>query len=383
MPVNEQEVDDSLKMPADEASSANDSYDSETRLYALVERLLTCEAVIALPISERYQLAGQVAEVPACHATLTERLLDGISNCSSEGGALNALYVLETWRELVPGFARDLPVQRLELAAENSCHLRVQDAVLQGKRPSEWDMAEQAPSIVLQDSNLPYEAGGSESAGDNSHNDVFWAAQQAVSKGVHVVSSGARTLSNAMANSVPGSGASMEDESRRENAFGDRVQSAVDTVTRHIDSGLHTAQKRIVDKGVMGAVTDATVGTVDLLHGFVGKASGHVAGGVTDVMDWVAPVNEQIAVVEVDIEVPRLIGTSGTLGLRIDGGAVVGITAQQAEEFGWRTGDHILAVNDVETSDQAAVLSGIVAAKKALLSNHLPMRFRVARQSTS
>ena len=88
------------------------------QLYTMVDRLTGMQRIVALPIAERFALAGKVAAVPDEHKRLVEKLASTVATSMTESGALNALYLLEACRELVPGFKELVPEGRLEQAAK-------------------------------------------------------------------------------------------------------------------------------------------------------------------------------------------------------------------------------------------------------------------------
>ncbi|CAE6914234.1 unnamed protein product [Symbiodinium natans] len=98
----------------------------------MVDRILSSQRMLVLPLSDRYSLAGKVAAVPDEHGRLIERLASATATSFSE----RAVYV---YQELVPGFKEKIPEGRVEQAAELSPHSRAKDYVLKGHRPPECD----------------------------------------------------------------------------------------------------------------------------------------------------------------------------------------------------------------------------------------------------
>ncbi|CAE7938043.1 unnamed protein product [Symbiodinium sp. KB8] len=119
------------------------------QVYTMVDRIIGSQRILALPLSDRYSLAGKVAAVPDEHGRLIERLASAVATSFSEVGALNALYLMDICKDLVPGFKDKIPEGRLEKAAELSPHSRAKDFVLQGQKPPEWARAEQDRGTVI------------------------------------------------------------------------------------------------------------------------------------------------------------------------------------------------------------------------------------------
>ncbi|CAE8606355.1 unnamed protein product, partial [Polarella glacialis] len=111
------------------------------QLFTTIDRIVASQRILSLPIADRFVLAGKVAALPAEHGRVVERLASAVATSMSEAGALNALYVLEICREIVPGFKEAIPAGRLESAAALSAHRRAQAVVLMGEKPKEWEEA--------------------------------------------------------------------------------------------------------------------------------------------------------------------------------------------------------------------------------------------------
>lgn len=164
------------------------------QFFHLVNAFFSCPKVLAIGSTQKHALANQVAGVPFLHPPLAERLTTYIIDCMEEekaaadkaaaekaaaektptdkkeepaspvrkatdssvtkgegtppppASSLNALYLLETFTELVPKFGDLVATDLLHHAAVHcqSAHSRVQAAILHGQRPSEWEKASQA-----------------------------------------------------------------------------------------------------------------------------------------------------------------------------------------------------------------------------------------------
>eukprot|EP00928_Gymnodinium_smaydae_P029544 TRINITY_DN22215_c0_g1_i1.p1 TRINITY_DN22215_c0_g1~~TRINITY_DN22215_c0_g1_i1.p1 ORF type:complete len:243 (+),score=65.86 TRINITY_DN22215_c0_g1_i1:57-785(+) len=128
----------------DEGEAIGLSLGPALQLTSMVTKLLASPRLVALPISGRYALAGRVAAAPAEHAGLVERLACHAATAPDEISALNALYLLDVCKELVPGFAARIPAERLQKAAELSPYARVKAALLDETPPAEWEAARNA-----------------------------------------------------------------------------------------------------------------------------------------------------------------------------------------------------------------------------------------------
>ncbi|CAE7615733.1 unnamed protein product [Symbiodinium pilosum] len=340
------------------------------QVYTMVDRILSSPRILALPLSDRYTLAGKVAAVPDEHARLIERLASAIATAFSEAGALNALYLIEICKELVPGFKDKLPEGRLEKAAELTPHQRAKDFVLQNQRPLEWDLRadEQKPAVILlpeEDTDLLTETG-------RAVGDATKFVGGAAFGGVGLVTDTLGITKNA------------EDKlaSTAEDAV-DLVGSGVSSVVGAVDQGLDGTAKDLQRKGVVGAVGDGVADAVDIVSDFVSDTVTGIADGVHGILNFATGTDEKAVPVQethlVKIVIAELIGAEKTLGLRIESRVVTAFTREQAARFGWRLGDCILAVGRQRVPTQEALLAGIASCKEALRTNGTPIEFLVER----
>jgi hypothetical protein len=346
------------------------------KLYAVVDQLVANPRLIALPVAQRYALAGQVAAVPTEHARLIERLAAHVGTSLSENGALNALFVFDVCKDLVPGFAAAIPPGRLEQSAELSPHERVRSAVLQGQVPPEWEEAKHraTPSSVVllgqEEPNLISKAG--RAVGD---------ATKLVS-GVALGRVGFVTDSLGITRNAEGTLAG-----KAEGAV-DLVGQSVGTVVDTIDGGLEGTTDDVNEKGVVGAVGDGVADAVDMVTDLVGDAVNGIAGGVRKSLNFLARDQDSsrygggaslYQTHRVAIVVGELFGEERSLGLRIENRVVTSFTKPDAERLGWKLGDCIAGVGQSEVSTQDDLLAAIAEGKVKLKTSGTPIRFLVER----
>ncbi|OLP93138.1 hypothetical protein AK812_SmicGene24978 [Symbiodinium microadriaticum] len=212
------------------------------QVYTMVDRIIGSQRILALPLSDRYSLAGKVAAVPDEHGRLIERLASAVATSFSEVGALNALYLMDICKDLVPGFKDKIPEGRLEKAAELSPHSRAKDFVLQGQKPPEWARAEQDRGTVIL---LPEE-----------ETDLLTETGRAVGDATKFVG-GAAFGGVGLVTDTLGITKNAEDKlaSTAEDAV-DLVGSGVSSVVGAVDQGLDGTAKDLQHKGVVGTVGD-------------------------------------------------------------------------------------------------------------------------------
>lgn len=344
------------------------------QLYGIVDRFVGSPRLIALPTEQRFALAGKVAAIPSEHARLVERLASSVATSATEAGALNALYLLETCRELVPGFGDAVPEGRLGKAAELSPHGRVQAAVLLGEKPAEWAQAQQRgaqSSVILldqgeeDDPGLVYEAG-------RAVGDATKFVGGAALGGVGLVADTLGVTENA-------EGALAEAAEDAVDIVGDGVNAVVDG----IDTGISGTATDIQEKGLAGTVGDGMADAVDMVADFVGDAVHGIAGGVRGALDYLSGEGGDghpgIATHKVAIVVAELFGEERSLGLRLENRVVTKFTKPEAEGLGWRLGDCIVAVGPGVVATQDGMLAAIARAKEALKAEGTPIRFIVER----
>lgn len=311
------------------------SISAVAQLYDLLDRMVDTPRILALSTSQRYALAGKVAELPDEQPRVIERLASHIATSMVESSALNALCLLEACRELVPGFAQKIPEGRLEQAARLSLHERVQSAVLLGQKPSEWEKAEKQP------------------------------AQPAI-----VLLSG------------------QEPQEGPLDVLGDTVTTALGS----IDSGIDGTADDLVEKGLVRTLGDSMCDTVDIMTDFVGDAVGGIAGSVKDALDWVssdtlgagpapAPLAppRQHSTHRVAVVVTELFGHERSIGIGLENRIVTKFTRSEAESLGWRIGDCIVGVGARLVPTQESMLVAIGDAKETLKADGSPIRFLVER----
>ncbi|CAE7263015.1 unnamed protein product [Symbiodinium sp. CCMP2592] len=340
------------------------------QVYTMVDRIISSQRILALPLSDRYSLAGKVAAVPDEHGRLIERLASAVATSFSEAGALNALYLMDICKDLVPGFKAKIPDGRLEKAAELSPHSRAKDFVLQGQKPPEWARAEQDKGTVIL---LPEE-----------ETDLLTETGRAVGDATKFVG-GAAFGGVGLVTDTLGITKNAEDKlaSTAEDAV-DLVGSGVSSVVGAVDQGLDGTAKDLQRKGVVGAVGDGVADAVDIVSDFVSDTVTGIADGVHGILNFATGTEEGAAVPVqethlVKIVIAELFGAEKTLGLRIESRVVTAFTKEEAVRLGWRLGDCILAVGRQRVPTQEALLAGISGCKEALRMNGTPIEFLVER----
>jgi len=345
------------------------------QVHAMVEQMINSPKIVALNVEQRYSLAGKVASVPVEHARLIERLLAGVSSAMTEGGALNALYILEVCQELVSGFKEKVPEDRIKKAAELSPHSKVQAAVMLGQKPEEWEKAKNrtAPTSVLlfpeveEDKGIIYDAG-------RAVGDATKFVGGAALGGVGLVTDAIGVTDNA----EDGLATAAEDAV---DIVGDGVNAVVDGV----DTGITGTADDLAEKGVAGTLGDGIADSVDIVTDFVGDAVQGIAGGVHAALNFLTGEEEgepHMATHKVAIVVAELFGEERTLGLRLENRVVTKFTKTEAEALGWRLGDCIVGLGTGPVKNQEELLAAISVAKEALKSKGIPMRFIVERLGT-
>jgi len=301
------------------------------------------------------------------------KLASTVATSISEAGALNALYVLDIAKELVPGFREKIPEGRLEKAAELSPHPRAQAAVLKGEKPREWARADQAnPSQVIL---LPQEE-------EEEESDLLTETGRAVGDATKFVGSAAFGGVGLVTDTLGiTEGAEEELGNTAEDAV-DLLGDGVHTVVSTLDHGLDGTADDLHRKGVVGAVGDGMADAVDMVSDFARDAVMGVAGGVQGLLDFVADSDQKPQAPEshmVAIVVAELFGEERSLGLRIENRVITNFTKQEAAKLGWRLGDCIVGVNTQQATSQEVMLAGIAQAKEALKQSGTPIRFLVER----
>lgn len=350
-----------------------------TQLYTTLERFVGMSRLMALPIADRYALAGKVAAVPEEHPRIVERLASQVATSLSENGALNALYILETCKELVPGFQNVVPAGRLEKAAELSPHSKVQAAVLLGEKPPEWEAAlkQNAPMTVmivpqvtsdddeLPDKGIVYDAG-------RAVGDVTKFVGSAAMGGVGLVSDTLGITDGAEDDMADGAVEAV-------NLVGDGANLFVDS----IDQGLGGTAADFEEKGVAGTVEDGMKDSLDLMKGFATDAVLGIADGVRSALDWVANDDEESPTSpqthKVVIVVSELFGEERSLGLRLENRVITKFTKPEAERLGWRLGDCIIGVGTRLVTSHDDMLVAIGTGKEAMKNSGTALRFLVER----
>lgn len=345
-------------------------------LYSVIDRFVATPRVIALPVAQRFALAGKFAAVPDEHRRIVEKLASSVATSVTEAGALNALYLLETCKELVPGFDKAMPEGRLQSAAELSPHQRVQAAVLLDQKPPEWSQAaqQQAPSQVVL-----FNTDGEEDFEDKG---LVYDAGRVVGDGAKFVG-GAALGGVGLVTDTLGLTKGAEDDlaDTAEDAV-DIVGDAANAVVDTLDSGLDGTAQDFEKKGVAGAVGDGVADAADLMTDFVGGAVEGIAGGVRSALDFLAGDEQaqgasqmhRVAIVQ-----GELFGEERSLGLRIENRIVTALTKPQAAKLGWRIGDCIIGVGEKPVASQEAMLAVIAEKKEALKCLGAPIRFLVER----
>jgi len=344
------------------------------QLYTTVERILNSQRILSLPLQDRYALAGKVAAVPEEFPRLIERLASNVATAFTEASALNALYLLEICKELVPGFKDQIPEKRFETAAELSMHPRAKEFVLQGQRPSEWARGEKQTGTLIimpeqeEETDLVTETGRAVS-------DATKFVGGTAFGGVGLVTDTLGITKNAEEHLTYGA----------EEAV-DLVGHGVSNVVDAVDYGLDGTAKDLQRKGVVGAVGDGVADAVDIVSDFVSDTVTGIADGVHGMLNFATGSEETSAprgaVQEthlVKIVIAELIGTERTLGLRIENRVITAFTKPEATRFGWRLGDVIQAVARQRTPTQDVLLEKIGTFKEALRTNGTPMEFLVER----
>lgn len=350
------------------------------KLYAVVDQVIKAPAIIALPTEQRFALAGKAAAVPSEHARLVERLASNVATFETETGALNALYLFETFKELVPGFKDAVPEGRLEKAAELSPHPRVQAAVTLGEKPQEWARAaqESTPSVILldgedeEDTSLIGEAGRAVGDATKFVGGGLLGGVGLVTDTLGVTEGAEDTLADAAEEAV--------------DMVGDSVNAVVDgfdKVVDGLDDGISGTARDIQVKGVAGTLGDGMADAVDMVTDFVGDTVHGIAGGVRGALDFLtgeqpAP-SGQLATHKVAIVIAELFGEERSLGLRLENRVVTKFTKPEAEKLGWRLGDCVVAVGAQVVRSQDEMLQAIGVGKEALKASGTALRFIVER----
>lgn len=345
------------------------------KLYATVDQLIASPRLVALRIAQRYALAGQVAAVPGEHPRLVERLASAVATSWSEVGALNALYLLETCKELVPGFGDAIPADRLAKAAELSPHQRVQDAIRLGQQPPEWEAAktqQAAPHVVLFNHD-----------DEEEDIDLLCEAGRAVGDGAKFLGASAFGGVGLVTDTL-GLTRGAEDD------YADTAEDAVDLLGHGVGSVLDTYNDGVDgtaddfhEKGFFGAVDDGMADAVDIVTDFAGDAVHGIAGGVHSVLSFFAGEDEEATPLypthKLMVSVAELFGEERSLGLRIENRVVTFFTKPEAASLGWVLGDCILGVGQTPTHTQDDLLAQIAVTKEALKNSGTPIRFIVER----
>lgn len=343
------------------------------QLYTTVDRILNSQRILSLPLADRYSLAGKVAAVPAEFGRLIERLASHVATAFNEAGALNALYLLEICKELVPGFKEKIPEKRFETAVELSMHPRAKDFVLQGQRPSEWSRGEQQTGTLI---IMPEE----------EHTDLLTETGRAVGDATKFVG-GAAFGGVGLVTDTLGITKNAEDHLIKgaEDAV-DFVSHGVGSVVDAVDNGLDGTAKELQRKGVVGAVGDGVADAVDIVSDFVSDTVSGIADGVHGMLNFATGSDDASGAAAgvqethlVKIVIAELIGAERTLGLRIENRVITAFTKPEAARFGWRLGDVIQAVARQRTPTQEVLLEKIGSFKEALRTNGTPMEFLVER----
>eukprot|EP00933_Yihiella_yeosuensis_P061747 TRINITY_DN64586_c0_g1_i1.p1 TRINITY_DN64586_c0_g1~~TRINITY_DN64586_c0_g1_i1.p1 ORF type:complete len:440 (-),score=109.66 TRINITY_DN64586_c0_g1_i1:84-1403(-) len=349
------------------------SVSEAAQLYQTVDRIISSRRILALPLADRYALAGKVAAVPAEHGRLVEKLASSVATSISEAGSLNALYLLEICKELVPKFKEAIPEGRLEKAAELSPHSRAQAAVLLGEKPKEWELADKqgGGQVVMmlpqdhyeEDEGIVTEAGRAVGDATKFVGGAAFGGVGLITDTLGITDDAENELAETAEDAV--------------DLVGDGVNAVVDTVGEGIDG---TADD-FAEKGVVGAVEDGMADAVDLVSDFVDNAMHGIAGGVRDALDWVsgeeAPQNYSTH--KVAVVVGELFGEERSLGLRLENRVVTRFTKPEAQRLGWKLGDCIMGVNLVQVNTQDEMLAQIAQHKEALKTSGTPIRFLVER----
>jgi len=341
------------------------------QVFTMVDRILSSQRILSLPLADRYSLAGKVAAVPEEHGRLIERLASSVATSFSEAGALNALYILDICKELVPGFKEKIPAGRLEQAAELATHSRAKGFVLQGQRPQEWARADQQKGTVIlvpdqeEETDLLTETG-------RAVGDATKFVGGAAFGGVGLVTDTLGITKNA-------------EEKLASTAEGavDLVGEGVSSVVGAVDQGLDGTAKDLQRKGVVGTVGDGIADTVDIVSDFVSDTVTGIADGVHGILNFASGTEDKTLPPQqthlVKIVVAELLGAEKTLGLRIENRVITAFTKDEAMRFGWRLGDCILVVSRQRVETQEALLAGISSSKEALRMGGTPMEFLVER----
>jgi len=345
------------------------------QVYSMLDKIIAMQRVFALPVAERFALAGKVAAVPDEHARIAERLASAVGTSVGASGALNALYVLEACQELVPGFKEHITQERLAKAAELSPHDSVKGAVLRGEKPPQWEKAAAAsPSavVLLQQPDDDEDEGLLTGAG-RAVGDATRFVGGAAFGGVGMVTDKLGLTSNA-------EDALAETAEDAVDIVGDGVNAVIGTV----DDGLDGTAQDLHEKGVVGAVGDGVADAVDMVSDFVGDAVGGIADGVHGILSWATgetPTGPQggYATHKLAIVVAELFGEERSLGLLLEERIVKKFTKPEAEKLGFRLGDCIVGVGAGLVRSQEDMLAAIGAAKDALKSGGTPIRFLVER----
>jgi len=354
------------------------------QLFNMIDRLVASPRVVALPIGEKYALAGKVAAVPAEQKRLVEQLASTVATARTEAGALNALYIIETCKELVPGFKDAIPENRLSEAAEITTHSRVQAAVLLGNEPEEWKKAAQQDpqaTVILfpreeeeEDKGLVYEAGRAVGDATKFVGGAALGGVGLVTDTLGITDKAEETLANTAEDTVDLVGDGV-------NAVVDGIDEAIDG----IDQGLDGTSIDIEQKGVAGAVGDGVADAVDIVTDFVVDGVQGIAGSVHSVLNWAAgdTADEHPGTAfethKVLVVVAELFGDEKSLGLRIENRVVTKFTKTEAEGLGWHLGDCIVGVGAELVATQEELLAAIAANKGALKKHGTPIQFLVER----
>lgn len=352
----------------------------EAQCYAMVEQFLAAPRVLAFPTAERYSIAGKLAAAPGEHKRIVERLLAGVSSSPTEAGALNALYLLQTCQQLVPGFGDCMPKERLTTAAEISAHGRVQAAILKDEKPVEWTRAESAaagtkmvllqgqeeePGVLEEAGDLLCDVGAAAGDGAKLVTGTAFGAVGALSDGIGLTTNAERHLTEGAHGGV--------------DLLTGTVGVAVDTV----GDGISGTVDDFAEKGVIDTVGDAVEDATDMVTGFVQDAVFGVADGVGGVLDWAFGTDSKepagMETHKVMIEIKDLIGEERSLGLRLENRVLTRFTKLEAEGMGWKLGDCIIGMRAGPVQTQEEMLAAIASEKENLKNSGTPIRFVVER----
>mmetsp|Transcript_165399 Transcript_165399/g.525631 ORF Transcript_165399/g.525631 Transcript_165399/m.525631 type:complete len:437 (+) Transcript_165399:2-1312(+) len=351
------------------------------QVYTMIDRIVGMQRVFTLPIAERYAVAGKIAAVPAEHARIAERLASNVATSQTEANALNALYLLELCKEVVPGFKDQIAEERLQKAAEMSAHKRVQAAVLRGSTPPEWEKAK-AATPASQFVLMPQEDDE-----DDEDDGVVAEAGRAVSDVTKFVGGtalgGMGLVTDTLGFTEDAEGAWAETAEDAVDLFGGGVSTIVDAW----DSGIDGTADHFAERGFVGAVGDGMEDAVDIVSDFAYDGVTAIADGVGALLNWATgedhgeeePPHGGHPTHKLVVQVAQLFGEERSLGLRLENRVITKFSKPEAEGLGFRLGDCIMGVGAGLVHTQEEMLAAIAPAKEALKNNGNPVRFLVER----